>query len=314
MTTAAPIVSIVVPCHNAKAWIGQCLASARGQQGITPEVIVVDDGSTDGSAREIAEAGPDIVSLRFPTSRGGNAARNAGLARATGNWVQFLDADDYLEPEKIARQLREAGKIDRVDVLYSPVWVERWRDGRAVAREASLVDSTTDLFTQWIRWQLPQTGGALWRASSLRRMGGWNESLPCCQEHELYLRALKAGLEWRFCPSAGAIYRLWSETTVCRADPLRVIRTRTMLIDDALAWLEGAGRLQPAHRAAAAQVGFELARMWARQDLAGASDYLETRRRRTGLRLRGPAAPLHYRLAFHVLGFRGAEELARRLR
>lgn len=138
--------------------------------------------------------------------------------------------------------------------------------------------------------------------------------MPCCQEHELYLRALQAGSQWRFCPSPGAVYRLWSEETVCRKDPVRVIRTRTELIDRALAWLDQNQALQSAHRHAAAQAFFEMARSWARYDLDAATHYLDDRRRRTSIRPRGPAAPVNYRLAYHLLGFRRAEALAARWR
>ena len=76
---------------------------------------------------------------------------------------------------------------------------------KGVASESS---PDADVFTQWIRWHIPQTGGCLWRRDALVRAGGWKEGQPCCQEHELYHRALMAGLRFRFTPTPGAVYRM----------------------------------------------------------------------------------------------------------
>lgn len=312
MDPLPPLVSILIPCHNGARWLAAAVDSAL-RCIHSGEVIVVDDGSTDASAEIGRSFGSRITWLSQP-AQGGNAARNRLLAAARGEWLQFLDADDYLEPEKVTRQLAEARDIANADVLYSPVWEETWRNDVVASRRASTLDASADLWTQWIRWQLPQTGGALWRAAALRNLGGWNEAMPCCQEHELYLRALQAGLRWQFCASPGAIYRLWSEETVCRKDPVRVISTRTVLIDQAVAWLKKSGSLQLAHLNAASQAFFEMARTWARYDLDAAARYLAERQQHAAVRPRGPAAPLNYRLAYHLLGFRRAETLAERLR
>lgn len=306
-------VSIIIPCRNAATWIVAAIKSALGQTHTPAEVIVVDDASTDDSSSRIASFGDRVRLIQGPW-RNGNAARNAGLTAANGEWIQFLDADDYLEPEKIARQLAEAGDIDTADVLYSPTWIETWRDSRTVHREVSPLDTNTDLFTQWFTWQLPQTGGALWRREALLRYGGWKEGQPCCQEHELYLRALEIGFRFRHCPTAGAIYRIWSEKTVCRIDPVLVIREKTRLIDAAIDWLRHHDRLLPAHLAAAGQACFEMARTWAKVDLGLAAAY-SAQRRAAGLFLaRGPAAPGSYRIMMRILGFSLAERLAASLR
>lgn len=308
-----PAVSIVIPVHNGARWLEPCILSALAQTYAPVEVLAWDDGSTDRS-REILAAFGNRITWSGAEKRGGNYARNRLLERATGEWLQFLDADDYLEREKIERQLSAAQDDVGVDVLYSPVWIETWRNGRAVERSSSTVDMRSDLFTQWISWQLPQTGGVLWRASALREIAGWNESLPCCQEHDLYLRSLQAGQRWRFCASPGAVYRVWSEETVCRKDPLRVIRTRTALVDEAVSWLRKNHALTSAHVNAAGRAFFEMARTWAQHDIDGAVEYVTDRKVRSTVQLAGPAAPLSYRLVYRFFGFRCAEQIARRFR
>lgn len=314
VTSHTPLVSILIPCRNAADWLRTCVQSALAQTHEPIEVIVHDDGSTDGSLETLVGFNDPRLILQRGPGEGGNVARNHLLTAATGEWVQFLDADDYLEPDKISRQLAEASDLSTADVLYSPVWIETWRDDRPVHREASPLDSSADLLTQWFTWQLPQTGGALWRRETLLRLGGWKADQPCCQEHELYLRALHAGLRFRHCPAPGAVYRIWSEQTVCRTDPILVIREKTKLIDAAITWLTTTNQLTQAHRGAAAQACFEMARTWAKTDLAAATDYAADRRAADLFWPTGPAAPPSYRLAFNLLGFAPAERLAQWLR
>jgi GT2 family glycosyltransferase len=302
----AAVVSIIIPCYNAAKWVKGAVQSALEQTGPATEVIVVDDGSSDGSAELVREFG-DRVQLIVTENRGGNHARNRGLQAVRGEWVQFLDADDYLEPEKILRQFAETNGGADADVLYSPTWME---DLFQETRTPSTIDTGLDLYGQWLAWQIPQTGGALWRKSALDAIGGWKEGQPCCQEHELYLRAIQAGLRFRFAPTPHAVYRVWSDQTVCRRDPRQVIRVRTELMDTLQAWMAARHLWTPAHARIAGQAFFEMARTFAREDLAGAAAYFRERKRLGLIHLAGPAAPRTYRLAHRLLGFTGAEKLA----
>ena len=102
-----PLVSILIPCFNAERWIAQAIESALAQTWPEKEVIVVDDGSTDRSLDVIRRFDGRIRWETGP-NRGGNAARNRLLELARGDWLQYLDADDYLLPEKVARQVEFA--------------------------------------------------------------------------------------------------------------------------------------------------------------------------------------------------------------
>jgi len=304
-------VTIGIPCFNAEQWIGAAIESALGQTWSEKEVIVVDDGSNDGS-RERIESFGDRVRLIRSEHRGGNHARNEILRNARGEWIQYLDADDYLEPEKIARQFAEGADGRDAEALYSPYFFERV--GNPPDRWQSELDSDDEIFIQWISWQMPQTGAVLWRKSALETLGGWKDDQPCCQEHELYLRALKAGLRFRFTATPHAVYRLWSEGTVCRKDPSQTIRVRTELIDDARAWLKEHGRWTPRHQKTAARVSFEMARTLAQDGITMATAYHDERDAAGLIRVEGPAAPLFYRVAYRFVGFRVAEQLAAKLR
>jgi GT2 family glycosyltransferase len=94
------------------------------------------------------------------------------------------------------------------------------------------------------------------KKDSLLKIGGWNERFDCCQDNEVCLRAIQAGLKFSFCPDPGAVYRIWSENTVCRKNPQRVISTKTQLIDAMFEWLKATAKLQASHVAAAGRMSF----------------------------------------------------------
>ena len=303
-----PLVTIAIPCYNNGQWLRQAIESALAQTWPALEVIVVDDGSTDDS-REVARTFGDRIRTLTTGHLGAPHARNQALAQARGEWLQFLDADDYLEREKIAQQFAETGGGESADVIYSPVLIETVTGSSAI-RVLSGTDPSRDIHSQWIAWQIPQTGGALWRKSALDALGGWKPDQPCCQEHELYLRALCAGLRFVFAPTPHAVYRIWSEQTLCRRDPRLVIRERTQLIDTLQTWLTARGAWTEEHRRIAGRACFEMARTIAKYDLAEAAAYHRERCARGLLQLDGPAAPASYRLAHRLLGFTAAEKLA----
>ncbi|MBV8901762.1 MAG: glycosyltransferase [Verrucomicrobia bacterium] len=304
-------VTIGIPVYNCERWIADTIRAALAQTWEHKEVIVVDDGSSDGTPELCRDFG-DKIRFVAQGRRGGNAARNHLLRLASGDWVQFLDADDSLPPEKIAVQLGSQEAAGH-DVICSPVTFEK-RDGdRLVRRDSQRIAHPVDWKAEWLRWNLPQTGGCLWRRTALLRIGGWNEDYRFNQEYELYFRALKAGLKFALVDGPPAIYRLWSEDTVCRRDRSGVVLGKTRLIHAFLDWLETVmtpDSCSP-YRRLAGVACFEMARTLAAQDLALARKYFLDRRREGLIALDGPAAPWKYRFTLGLLGFAGAEKLAR---
>lgn len=98
-------VSVVIPAFNAESFLGEALDSVLGQTARPTEVIVVDDGSTDGT-RALVRRYSDAVRLVTQDNGGAARARNVGARQATGEWLAFLDADDVWLPEKLEKQLR----------------------------------------------------------------------------------------------------------------------------------------------------------------------------------------------------------------
>jgi glycosyltransferase involved in cell wall biosynthesis len=306
------LVSILIPCYNAERWIHQCIESALAQTWTEKEVIVVDDGSTDNSLG-IIQSFKDRIRFETGPNRGGNAARNRLLELSRGEWVQYLDADDYLLPDKIERQT--ACATADADIVFGPILVEELLPDPVLQGPFHLGD-TPDAWVLWAQWRLPQTGAALWKRTMLTEIGGWTPDLPCCQEHELYLRALSAGKRFVYCDQPGAVYRFWSTQTVSRRDKNLVNQQRLRLLESAEKHLRSVGRLSPARLQAINETRFRIARFqWPTDHEAATSvmrQVLDSQPKFHPASSSG--AGFWYRIVYQLAGFRHAEWIAATLR
>ena len=308
-----PLVSILIPCYNAERWIGQAIESALAQTWSEKEIIVVDDGSMDRSLEVIRQFDGRIQWETGP-NRGGNVARNRLLELARGHWLQYLDADDYLLPDKIAQQMTFIAAHSNPDVVFGPVTWEYWSE-LETRRELVPIPPPHDDWVLLARWRLPQTGALLWRKQAIIDVGGWKSDQPCCQEHELYLRLLIGEKRFAYCPSNGAVYRQWSNETVCKRDIPEVHRRRLEIEQRLENHLRKKNQLTSERLRAINQAQFEIARIAWQYDPKLARQIISQIQRRDPKFLPGDsAAPTHYRLVFHLFGFQCAERLATAVR
>jgi glycosyltransferase involved in cell wall biosynthesis len=305
-----PNVSILIPCYNAERWVGQAIQSALDQTHADKEVIVVDDGSTDGSLDVIRSFG-DRIRCETGPNRGGNVARNRLLELAGGDWLQYLDADDYLEPSKIAAQVEAVENSRDIDVIYGPITQEIWRDCVVIQRVPLPISAPHDPWVLLARWYLPQTGAPLWRRQAVVDVGAWKADQPCCQEHELYLRLLLANKRFQYSPTGGAVYRQWSDQTVCKKNLPEVHRRRMAITDDAESYLNDAGRMTFDRQYAINMGRFEIARSAWRHDREFAMQIVR-KISSTDQRFvpSGNAAPKLYRIMLKAFGFPLTETIA----
>ena len=155
----SPLVSILIPCFNAEHLVGQAIESALAQTWPHKEVIVVDDGSTDASLEVIRRFGGRIRWESGP-NRGGNIARNRLLELSSGEWLQYLDADDYLRSDKIRKQVEFLHENGPCDVIYSATASEIVANGR-LALEEHQIPEPRDPWILLARWELPNWRVAL---------------------------------------------------------------------------------------------------------------------------------------------------------
>ena len=114
-----PLVSILIPAYNAEQWIAETLRSAVNQDYPRKEVILVNDGSSDRTLELAKTFASDSVKVIDQSNAGGPAARNTALAHAQGDYIQWLDHDDLLAPNKISLQLREWERYQSDRILFS---------------------------------------------------------------------------------------------------------------------------------------------------------------------------------------------------
>jgi len=195
-----PDVSVVIPTHNRKRLLGQTLRSALAQRGLDFEVLVMDDGSTDGTADGVAALGDHRVRLlRHQRPRGVAAARNTGVAAAHGAWVAFLDDDDLWAPDKLARQLDTAQAEGRDWVYAGAVEV----DGAGRLLGGAPPPPPSVLLAQLTRRNPMPAGSSnvMVRATLLAEAGGFDPALRHLADWDLWLRlARQARPTWVAAP------------------------------------------------------------------------------------------------------------------
>ncbi len=206
-----PLVSILIPCYNAAPWLAQTLESALAQTWPRTEIIVVNDGSKDASgaiARNFVRRGVTVIDQ---PNEGQSAAFNRALAAARGDFLEFLDADDLLAPDKIAQQVTLASTLPPGRIL-SGAW-GRFHDNPAAAefRPDTLWSPSLDpvdwLIEAWTNGQMMHGAAWLIPAPIVRRAGGWNASLSVINDFEFFSRQLLHGERVHFCAAARSYYR-----------------------------------------------------------------------------------------------------------
>lgn len=187
-------VSVIIPAHNSDEWIADAVESALDQELTASEVIVVDDGSIDRTV-EVVEAFGDKVKLLKSPPKGGNHARNLGWRHATSEWIQFLDSDDLLLPEKLRIHLPIAKAAGEGAVTFSQAMVTDYATGKHRYQSNPSAQAHP---LEFILFELNSPIMPLYPRAALERVGGFREDLKNCQDRELHLRMWLDGiaLKW----------------------------------------------------------------------------------------------------------------------
>ncbi|WP_316844706.1 glycosyltransferase family 2 protein [Pedobacter psychrodurus] len=208
-------ISIIVPCFNCEDFVGRAIESVIRQSFTDWELLLIDNNSIDKTLaviRSYQRLHPDKIKVYQERKKGAPAARNKGLREATGEWIQFLDADDEILPEKLLAQVKiiDAQMADLVFGSYIQVKelpktslsVYNKLRFKLLNRNMTPQDGTlqqvkfpnhNDLWYGLISTELGITSANLWRKKTLTDAGGWNENLTSSQEYDLIFRLLKNG-------------------------------------------------------------------------------------------------------------------------
>jgi glycosyltransferase involved in cell wall biosynthesis len=185
MTPPCASVSVIIPTFN-RAWcLARAIESVLAQTFTDFELIVVDDGSSDETARLLGEYGDALEVIR-QANRGVSAARNAGMAAARGRWIALLDSDDHWLPTKLAHQVDWLSAHPRYRICQTDeVWI---RHGRRVNPKKRHRKYGGDIFERCLPLCLVSPSAVMMARSLVDEVGGFDETLPACEDYDLWLR------------------------------------------------------------------------------------------------------------------------------
>jgi glycosyltransferase involved in cell wall biosynthesis len=238
----SPRVSVIIPTYNRAGLLSTAIDSVLAQTYANLEVIVVDDGSTDGTSEVVGGyADPRVVGVHVEHTGVLGAVRNAGLARAGGEWVAFLDSDDAWLPEKLDRQATELERRPEVGLVCTNAEIV---DGRDALTGAPFVDpglrADGHVFERLVGSNFVIVSTVLARRALVERVGRFAEMplLHGVEDYDLWLR-LALVTEFVYIPSALALYRKHPGSMNQDADLARHWRALLCIMDRTQKELQG---------------------------------------------------------------------------
>lgn len=201
-----PLVSIIIPCYNAEKYVAEAIQSALDQTYSNCEVIVIDDGSSDGSLEIIKSFGAKIK-WETGSNRGGCAARNRGIDISKGTFLKFLDADDLLGKDLVEVQAERLSR-DQNSAVYGPWSFLVFEQEKWIEKPTHLVpDQEGDLLDQWLCGVYIVPHAFLWPRGLIEAIGKWDEELHADQDGDLFYRAYLQGTRFYSVTTGQAYYR-----------------------------------------------------------------------------------------------------------
>jgi len=181
----SPITSVIIPTYNRWPLVAEAVDSVLAQSFQDIEIIVVDDGSTDGTTNRLAKF-DGRLRLFTTTGRGVAAARNFGVSQAQGCYVAFLDSDDFWLPGKLETQIAFLDRHPEIQICQTDeIWV---RNGVRVNPKAMHRKPSGDIFVRSLDLCLISPSAVMMTRELFQRIGGFDESFPVCEDYDLWLR------------------------------------------------------------------------------------------------------------------------------
>lgn len=194
-----PLVSVILPVYNGARFVREAVESIERQQYRPLEIIIVDDGSTDATPQILQNLDSDHIRFIWQANAGPAAARNAGLALASGELIGFLDADDLWPVDKLETQVARLTQDPALDVVMGRIQYISLPD----APERDLKFDSDDQTIVHVH-----LGGALFRHSVFKRIGVFDESLNFSEDVDLFMRIREQGLNIVILATITLYYRL----------------------------------------------------------------------------------------------------------
>ena len=188
-------VSVIIPTYNRAHTLPRAIESVFAQTSVAKiELIVVDDGSTDGSSELVTSAYPQVKLIR-QANQGVSAARNAGLSVAAGEWIALLDSDDEWLPHKLETQLEQLDALALYVSHTEEIWI---RNGVRVNQHKKHAKRGGWIFQHCLPLCAMSPSSIVIHRSVVEEIGAFDQSLPACEDYDYWLR-LTSKYEVAFC-------------------------------------------------------------------------------------------------------------------
>ena len=208
MNTPPPLISVIITAYNDEAYAARAIESVLNQTVKDFEILLIDNNSTDGTwavFQAYQKKFPAFIHIFQESKQGCPAARNRGVREAKGEWIQILDSDDELLPQKLEHQL-PLTKDENVQLIVGGRYKYKW-----VNNELQKKRKTPETENSWkalLLFRLGSTNSCLWRKKTVVDVNGWNESWTSVEDYEMFFRVMKNGVRPVFDPHTDAIVHM----------------------------------------------------------------------------------------------------------
>jgi len=183
------MISVIIPLYNKKDSIIRTLTSIIEQSGVDLEIVVVDDGSTDGSGELVKSLDNRLIRYYKKENGGVSFARNYGISKANGEWLLFLDADDELTEGALAFLTRMQSQHPKEKIFLGGITSEQVRLQKDYVSKATYLP----FFDAWRKHVLPASGNMLIHRSLVEQFGNYDERMSFYEDYEFALRMMLCG-------------------------------------------------------------------------------------------------------------------------
>ncbi len=180
------LISIIIPCYNVENYIEECVESCYTQTYKNIEVICIDNNSTDATLdilQDLKIKHPNLI-IDKESKKGAPSTRNKGLSLSKGEWIQFLDADDLLLPNKIEHQV---ALINENSAFIAGACIKQ----NTNEHQKKVYPDKRDIYKSLFNTQLGITSSNLWNKNAIDKINGWDENIKSSQEADLMFRLLQ---------------------------------------------------------------------------------------------------------------------------
>jgi glycosyltransferase involved in cell wall biosynthesis len=203
-----PKISVIIPLFNQKKYVGYAIDSVLNQTYSDIEIIVVNDGSTDNPFPELKKYEKKILLIN-QENKGLSGARNAGIMKSTGEYIQLLDADDFLHMNKIELQMLFAMNKDEMISYCEVVQYDSDSGQTALRYIGEIKDMFISLYNFWLPYPVP-VHSLIIKKDIFNKFGLFDEELKACEDRYFFSKLAAAGVDFKYFPFIGGVRRLHS--------------------------------------------------------------------------------------------------------